>query len=235
MIPGMIPIISALAPIEDAAIAYQTGSLTSASATTHTFTDQPIGDEPLAPNRRFVIFVFKLSANRTVTATIGGISAPVIYEANTTAPNTLVTRWYMIGAEVPNNTIATIVVGLSSAAVLTSGTVCTLLNLDGSVAIDTSADAGTGITNQDIDCPAGGGILAVGTWGASSGANTTSANFTNIDTLNVNGIGLNGGTTVAGEVYPSAQTALNIDYDPVLSSGSMSQCTGFAASFDPIF
>jgi hypothetical protein len=235
MMPGITPIVSALAPIENASIAFQVGALLSASATTHTFTDQPIGDAPLAPNKRFVVFVFKLSANRTVTATIGGISAPVIYSANTTAPNSLVTRWYMIAAEVPSGTTATIVVNLNTAAVLTSGTVCTLLNLDGSVVSDTSADAGTGITNQEIDCPAGGGILAVGTWGASTGASTSSANFNNIDTLNVDGIGLNGGTTVAGEIYPSTQTALDIDFDPVLSSGTMSQCTGFAASFAPVF
>lgn len=235
MIPGCTPIVAALVPIEDASIAFRDGPFLSGSSTTHTFADQPIGDAPLAPNVRYVVFIFLLASNETVTATIGGISAPVIYSANTTAPNGFVARWYMIAANVPTGTTATVVVNLVNPAVLSRGTVSTMINLDGSSTFDTSADAGTGETNQDIDCPAGGGILASGLWGANTGSVTTSANFDNISTLFVQGIGLNGGTTVAGQTYASTQTALNIDYDPILSSGAMAQCSGFAASFNPVF
>jgi hypothetical protein len=146
------------------AIAYQSSAIDVNNLTTYTFASQPIGIP--AFNRYVLVGVTARSLITGViitSMTIGGISAPVVYQTDAGTTNTM--AGFAV-ALVPSGTTGNVVVTFNTPMVYASIGVWTLRNL-----LSTTPQATTFFTDPNtggtLNVPAGG--VAVGVYGQNSG------------------------------------------------------------------
>lgn len=225
------PVLMGGATIEATSFTYRTRYAATATTTNHTISNVAIGNAPLPPNRRWVVvMLFNGATSATLSnVSMGGFSGSQIYSGSSTAPNSLVTYWRAISAEVPSGTTATISFS-SSGSIGPTAYVWTLVNCNGGTVSDSADASGTGAATLNIDCPAEGVVLGIGRAGSSSGSTITNAPFANLTTYDKTGLNII--SSAAGNRFATAQTNLNVTYDPV-STGTMAQCGGMVLAFPP--
>ena len=219
------------APFEAAAFTwrYNDGGVTSSSDSWATV---PVGDVALGRNEKWAIgcVVFEGGSNPNVSLSsisVGGVTGTVIYDVTVTTATTLRVQYIIFVADISSLSGNITVSYTKNKSYFTRWFhLVTAVNLDCSAQIDNNADGGGGIANISLDCPAGGGIIAFGSYGYSGGGTPTTVDFDNLTTLNYSDSNI--GWSVGAETFASAQTALTVDFDPVPNSA---QCSAAALSF----
>lgn len=231
-LPGMFPAaVGSAAPIEPASLTFIEARSGGTNQTTYTLTGFSFGDVVASPNKR-VMYVWigyasasNISVNITA-ATIGGRPCTELYSAQVVAATSLRRRYVVLAAEVPTGTSGTVEftdnVSNVPIVMLFRG-----INLASAAIDDSDQNAGTGAAAITLDCPAGGGVMAIGSYGYSSPNAAASLTFNNLSL--VYGTPAQVGDAAGVGIFPTAQTGLDCTFDPAPNTG-ISRTEAFAIS-----
>lgn len=188
---------------------------TTGSGTSKTLAGVNFGDVLKGRNKRWIVVCIQDNAagspaTVTGTPTIGGVNAPVIATGLTNHAS-LNVRFTWFAGEIPTGASGDVAY-TSSNSDSNTYQIYRCVNLDFTTVSGSAFADGGNQAVLSIDCPAGGGIVGSGYYAYSSGSTPTSANFNNLTTLDF--VDSNVGYTAAGDVFASAQTALDTTYDP---------------------
>lgn len=215
------PVVIAGSPTLAASIEFIQRSTTGSGSAAKTISGVSFGDVLLGRNERWIVACVETVDSGTPASvaaspapTIGGVTATNIFSATTGTVASLNWRFSWLAAEVPTGASGDVTFTLTGSSPTSPYPVhiFKVINLDLSAVTDSDANAGTGSAVLAIDCNAGGGVLGVGRYAYSGGSTPTTADFNNLDTLNF--FDSNNGWTQAGTVFASAQTGLDVTYDP---------------------
>lgn len=218
------------APLTAPSITY-IGSITPdvyASQTTHEFTDLAVGTPPLRPNKRWLVMLYSFGSNVTYNIVANGVSGSQVASGSSVGGTGLTLRHRALTVEIPEGTTVDVTV-TASGNTFFQPIVFVINNVNCASAYDSDAAGGTTNTNQTIDCPAGGAIVAFGQC-AGSTYTPTNCEFRNIDTI-VETRGLRSGRCVSGEI--SATTVTGLDVDLLVTYAQAAQSSGWVVSFPP--
>jgi hypothetical protein len=208
------------APLEPAGVSFLFRD--SSFGTSHSFSGVNFGDRPKGRNKRWIVCCAQTFGSSPVslsgTPTIAGISAPVIYSDTDSPVTAAAYRFNWFAAEVPNGTSGDIVFSTPSSTNQTLSVV-RAVNLSAASVSDSDTDGGVAVTSLAIDCPAGGAVIGVGITTYSSGG-PTSGPFANLTSLN-SSFAISIGHNIAASVFASAQTGLDVSFDPAPNSGAL--------------
>lgn len=201
-----------------------------ATGTSFTISSLNWGDEVKGANVRSIIVTLLLPTDRNIsgTPTINGLNATVIF--NDVTPNVSGTgfRFVAFAVDVPTGSSGDVVFAISGSATTPPVAVFRAINLDVSTETDSDINAAANLATLAIDCPAGGAIIGQGFYSYSGGSTPTSADFANLDTLVF--IDASVGGTQAGSVFASAQTGLDVTFDPTPNT-NLTRSHAFALAF----
>jgi len=227
------PVIAGSAAILDASITGMYIENLGLISDPETIVGVSFGATVTAPNKRYIVVA--MIAPDMTSVTIGGVTATLMGSLTTAevAGLAFTHDWYF--AEVPSGTSGNIVVNPTGASPTLRISVfrCVNLDPDNPTASDTGAGA-TITTGFDLTIPAGGGVVAHGNCAYSSGSNPSSLTFANLTLLGNTPLSSNQADGYAGQVFASAQSGLNCDFDPAPNTNlTRSHVTGWV--LPPLF
>jgi len=218
------------APLLEPAVTFVGRRSAADASSSHSFSSLDIGPAAKGRNQKWAIGCITVqgssSPNLTVSnIDVGGVQAAVVFSTTVTTATSLRVQYVFFMCRIDDlDGEITVSFEFNKSDFLNNFFLLTTSNIGGSVH-DTASDGGGGSATLSIDCEAGGAIVAFGLYGYSGGGTPTTAEFNNLTTLDW--VDSSVGWTAAAELFSSAQTALDVSYDPVPNSN---QCSAAAIS-----
>lgn len=233
MIPGIVPIVAALAEIDDVDI---TSSFFGSAATGTSFTISSVswGDEVLAPNVRSIVVTALMPTDRNITGTptINGLNATIIFNDVTPSVSGTAFRFVSFSVDVPTGTSGDVTFAISGSSTTPPVAIFRIINLDTTVVADSDINAAANSAPLTIDVNDDGGVIGHGFYAYSGGSTPTSADFANLATLAF--INASVGGNQSGSPFASAQTGLDVTFDPTPNT-NLTRSHAVALAFDYSF
>ena len=191
------------------------GAADNSNLTTYTFSSQNLGT---ADGARLIIcgIASRAGGSSTISSvTIGGVSATIVVQINTSADS----GWNSAGiviAAVPTGTTGDVVITFSAGQARCAIALYSTIDTASETASDTDSNAAAD-PSVSIDCPASGYIIAVACFSVGTGTTTWTGVTEDYD-VNPENVA---NTTMASDNFASAQTGLTVSANSTLANGTM--------------
>lgn len=202
---------------------------TMTSGTTITLSSLDFGDVVGGRNEKWgIVGLMYLQSGASVSITspsIGGVAASLVYSATVLRGPASLNLVYRVFTAKINAVTTGDVVFTDDSAVNVRLMVGKAINLDLSATTHATQAANSSSGSLTTSCAAGGAIIAFGEY-STGGGTPTSANFNNLTTLKHQAA--ISGYSMGGTVFATAQSGLNVGYNPSTSTNRTMAALSFA-------